>query len=45
MDDEHEPGAFYEKRVATEAAADTLGEEWEGHVVRISGGNDKLGFP
>uniref|UniRef100_A0A2I3GPC8 40S ribosomal protein S6 n=1 Tax=Nomascus leucogenys TaxID=61853 RepID=A0A2I3GPC8_NOMLE len=35
----------YEKRMATEVAADTLGEEWKGYVVRISGGNDKQGFP
>ena len=31
--------------MATEVAADALGEEWKGHVVRISGGNDKQGFP
>ncbi|KAG5197361.1 hypothetical protein JEQ12_010815 [Ovis aries] len=31
--------------MATEAAADALGEEWKGYVVRISGGNDKQGFP
>ncbi|XP_055424905.1 40S ribosomal protein S6-like [Bubalus kerabau] len=36
---------FYEKRMATEVAADALGEEWKGHVVRISGGKDKQGFP
>ncbi|KAK2488905.1 hypothetical protein MC885_021885 [Smutsia gigantea] len=29
--------------MATEVAADTLGEEWKGYVVRISGGNDKQG--
>ena len=31
--------------MATEVAADGLGEEWKGYVVRISGGNDKQGFP
>ncbi|CAI9600214.1 unnamed protein product [Staurois parvus] len=31
--------------MATEVAADPLGEEWKGYVVRISGGNDKQGFP
>uniref|UniRef100_G1U4D7 Small ribosomal subunit protein eS6 n=1 Tax=Oryctolagus cuniculus TaxID=9986 RepID=G1U4D7_RABIT len=36
---------FCEKRMATEVAADALGEEWKGYVVRISGGNDKQGFP
>ena len=45
VDDEHKLRTFYEKRVATEFAADVLGEEWKGYVVRISGGNDKQGFP
>ncbi|MXQ86005.1 hypothetical protein E5288_WYG010285 [Bos mutus] len=27
--------------MATEVAADALGGEWKGHVVRISGGNNK----
>uniref|UniRef100_A0A8C2LIF7 Small ribosomal subunit protein eS6 n=1 Tax=Cricetulus griseus TaxID=10029 RepID=A0A8C2LIF7_CRIGR len=31
--------------MATEVAADALAEEWKGYVVRISGGNDKQGFP
>lgn len=31
--------------MATEVAADALGEEWKGYVVRISSGNDKQGFP
>ncbi|XP_032447736.1 40S ribosomal protein S6-like [Lynx canadensis] len=36
---------FSEKRVATEVAANALREEWKGSVVRITGGNDKQGFP
>uniref|UniRef100_A0A2K5DV17 Small ribosomal subunit protein eS6 n=1 Tax=Aotus nancymaae TaxID=37293 RepID=A0A2K5DV17_AOTNA len=31
--------------MVTEVAADALGEEWKGYVVRISGGNDRQGFP
>ena len=31
--------------MATEVAADALGEEWKGYVVQISGGSDKQGFP
>ncbi|RXN28406.1 40S ribosomal S6 [Labeo rohita] len=31
--------------MAAEVAADSLGDEWKGYVVRISGGNDKQGFP
>ena len=45
VDDERKLCTFCEKRVATDIAADSLGEEWKGYVVRISGGNDKQGFP
>ncbi|MXQ88327.1 hypothetical protein E5288_WYG021359 [Bos mutus] len=45
VDDERKLRTFYEKRMATEVAADALGEEWKGYVVRISGGNHKQGFP
>ncbi|TKC34668.1 hypothetical protein EI555_011640, partial [Monodon monoceros] len=45
VDDERKLRTFYEKRMATEVAADALGEEWKGYVVPISGGNDKQGFP
>ncbi|KAK2090597.1 40S ribosomal protein S6 [Saguinus oedipus] len=45
VDDECKLCTFYEKRMATEVAADALGEEWKGYMVRISGGNDKQGFP
>ncbi|CAD7674422.1 unnamed protein product [Nyctereutes procyonoides] len=41
VDDECKVCTFYEKCVATEVAADALGEEWKGYMVRISGGNDK----
>ena len=36
---------FYEKRMGAEVDAATLGEEWNGYVFRITGGNDKQGFP
>ena len=36
---------FYEKRMGQEVDAQTLGDEWAGYVFRISGGNDKQGFP
>ena len=25
--------------------ASTLGDEWKGYVLRVTGGNDKQGFP
>ena len=28
-----------------EVGADSLGDEWKGYVFRITGGNDKQGFP
>uniref|UniRef100_A0A8C9DDY0 40S ribosomal protein S6 n=1 Tax=Prolemur simus TaxID=1328070 RepID=A0A8C9DDY0_PROSS len=43
VDDDQKFHTFYEKRMATEVAADALGEEWKGYMVRI-GGNDKQGF-
>ncbi|KAB0352649.1 hypothetical protein FD754_017506 [Muntiacus muntjak] len=45
VDDKRKLHTFYEKRMATEVAADALGEEWKGYVVRISGRNDKQCFP
>ena len=45
VDDEWKLRTFYEKHMATEVAGDALHEEWKGYVVRISGRNDKQGFP
>src|ERR1700733_13661579 len=36
---------FYEKRMGQEVPADSLGDEWTGYIFRITGGNDKQGFP
>jgi len=33
VDDERKLHTFYEKLMATEVAADALGEEWKGYVV------------
>jgi small subunit ribosomal protein S6e len=45
IDDEQKLKVFYEKRMAQELPADHLGPEWAGYVVRVTGGNDKQGFP
>jgi small subunit ribosomal protein S6e len=45
VDDEKKLRHFYEKRISAEVNADPLGDEWKGYVFRISGGNDKQGFP
>jgi small subunit ribosomal protein S6e len=36
---------FFEKRMGQEVDAITLGDEWKGYTLRITGGNDKQGFP
>merc|ERR1711977_478909 len=36
---------FYDKRISQEIAGDILGPEFAGYRFRISGGNDKQGFP
>lgn len=45
IDDEKKLMAFYDKRVSQEVEGSCLGEEYNGYVFRISGGNDKQGFP
>ncbi|EFO26158.2 40S ribosomal protein S6 [Loa loa] len=45
IDDDKKLRIFYEKRMAQEVEADALGDEWKGYVLRITGGNDKQGFP
>jgi len=45
IEDEHKMMPFWEKRMGAEVPADSLGPEWKGYVVKISGGNDKQGFP
>lgn len=37
----HPSRVFLEKRMGQEVPADSLGEEWAGYVLRITGGNDK----
>ncbi|KAH9848785.1 ribosomal protein S6e [Lenzites betulinus] len=44
-DEERKYRIFYEKRIAQEVPGDALGDEWKGYVFRITGGNDKQGFP
>jgi len=36
---------FFDKRMGAEVPGDSLGEEFKGYVFKISGGNDKQGFP
>lgn len=45
IDDDKKLRPFMDKRISQEVEASCLGNEWKGYVVRISGGNDKQGFP
>ncbi|KAG1041159.1 hypothetical protein G6F43_012156 [Rhizopus delemar] len=45
IEDERRLRGFYDKRMAQEVSGDTLGDEFKGYVFRITGGNDKQGFP
>jgi small subunit ribosomal protein S6e len=45
VEDEKKLRAFMDKRISQEVDASCLGNEWKGYIVRISGGNDKQGFP
>jgi len=45
IDDEKKLRIFFDKRMSAEVEADALGEEFKGYVFKITGGNDKQGFP
>ncbi|TFK66373.1 ribosomal protein S6e [Pluteus cervinus] len=45
LDEEKRYRIFYDKRIAQEVPGDSLGDEWKGYIFRITGGNDKQGFP
>jgi len=45
IDDDRKLRPFMEKRIAQEVDASCLGNEWNGYTLRITGGNDKQGFP
>ncbi|KAI6646518.1 40S ribosomal protein S6 [Oopsacas minuta] len=42
-DEEYRP--FIDKRISQEVSGDSLGKIWKGYTFRITGGNDKEGFP
>lgn len=45
IDDEKKLQVFYDRRMSQEVEGEHLGEEYKGYIFRISGGNDKQGFP
>jgi small subunit ribosomal protein S6e len=45
LDDDKKIRHFYDKRMGHEVSGEVLGEEYKGYTFRITGGNDKQGFP
>ncbi|EEP80271.1 40S ribosomal protein S6-B [Uncinocarpus reesii 1704] len=45
IEDERKLRPFMEKRMGTEIPGDSLGDEFKGYLFKITGGNDKQGFP
>merc|ERR1711959_214518 len=45
IDDDKKLLPFFDKRIAQEISGDSLGDEFKGYRFRITGGNDKQGFP
>jgi len=45
IEDDNKLRVLYDKRISQEVEGDFLGEEFKGYRFRISGGNDKQGFP
>merc|ERR1711998_563642 len=36
---------FYDKKITSQVSGDSLGSEWKGYIFKITGGQDKQGFP
>jgi len=45
VDDERKLRIFMERRMGAEVPGDSVGDEFKGYIFRITGGNDKQGFP
>jgi small subunit ribosomal protein S6e len=45
VDDEKKLRALYDKRMSQEVVGDDLGDQFKGYIFKITGGNDKQGFP
>ena len=45
VEDDRKLRIFMERRMGQEVPGDSVGDEWKGYIFRITGGNDKQGFP
>ena len=45
IDDDRKLRVFMDRRMGQEVSADSVGDEFKGYIFKITGGNDKQGFP
>jgi len=45
IDDDKKIRHFYDRRMGQEIDGEVLGDEYKGYIFKITGGNDKQGFP
>jgi small subunit ribosomal protein S6e len=45
VEDERKLRVFMDRRMGQEVPADSVGDEFKGYIFKITGGNDKQGFP
>jgi len=45
IDDDRKLRVFMERRMGQEVPGDSVGDEFKGYIFKITGGNDKQGFP
>jgi small subunit ribosomal protein S6e len=45
IEDERKLRVFMERRMGHEVPGDSVGDEFKGYIFKITGGNDKQGFP
>merc|ERR1712072_1681090 len=45
VDDERKLRVFMDRRMGQEVPGDSVGDEFKGYIFKITGGNDKQGFP
>merc|ERR1711939_1116669 len=45
IEDDRELRVFMDKRMGQEVPGDSVGDEFKGYIFKITGGNDKQGFP
>jgi len=45
IEDEAKLRPFFDKRISHEVEGEVLGDDFKGYIFKISGGNDKQGFP